>query len=172
MDNPEKRQTDSILNNIGFTLLSPTFDPIVNDINSSGRIQLLKNSDLKEKLSRWTSEIIQVTEEEQVWLFYRNNLYTPTILKHNVYRNLIDQYWENDIMKNFHLDEGTNTQFSLGRSKSVMQLDELLDNQTFESHISQCASFAKLTNSQSYSLRNRITGILDLIKTELEKLND
>ena len=39
VDYPEKRNSDSILTLIGNTLLAPTFDPIVNDIISSGRIQ-------------------------------------------------------------------------------------------------------------------------------------
>ncbi|MDT0558188.1 DUF6090 family protein [Ichthyenterobacterium sp. W332] len=172
VDNPEKRQADSILSNLGYTFLAPTFDPIVNDINSSGRIQLLKNPELKEKLSRWTSEIIQVTEEEQVWLTYRNNHYTPIILKHHVFRKMVNKYWENNIIENFHLDDGTKTQFFLGKSKSATSLDDLIDDPQFETHMAQCASFAKLTNSQSFSLRNRITGLLDLINNELDKLDD
>ena len=38
-------------------------------------IQLLQNSNLKEKILRWTSEIIQVTEEEQSWFNYRSKHY-------------------------------------------------------------------------------------------------
>ncbi|HSM64529.1 MAG TPA: DUF6090 family protein, partial [Gillisia sp.] len=64
IDYPEKRNVDSINSHLAQTLLVPTFDPIVNDIMSSGRIQLLKNNRLKELLSLWTSEIVQVTEEE------------------------------------------------------------------------------------------------------------
>ncbi|MFT5215926.1 MAG: hypothetical protein ACI83H_001043, partial [Glaciecola sp.] len=59
-----KRDTDSILKYLNITTLAPTFDPIVNDLSSSGRIQLLRSKHLKKLLSRYTSEIIQVTEEE------------------------------------------------------------------------------------------------------------
>ena len=68
IDNVETRNNDSILKHTGQIVIAPTFDPIVNDIVSSGRIQLLQNGNLKEKLSRWTSEIVQVTEEEQEWV--------------------------------------------------------------------------------------------------------
>ena len=79
IDYPETRNADSIIKYIALTGSSPTFDPIVNDINSSGRIQLLQNAILKEKLARWTSELVQVTEEEEAWIFVRTNsclLYT------------------------------------------------------------------------------------------------
>ena len=117
IDNPETRETDSILRHLGYTVIAPTFDPIVNDIISSGRIQLLQNRSLKEKLSRWTSELVQVTEEEQVWLNYRSNYYTPLLIDYSLYRNLINGYWKANIIGAFHLDKGTKTNFDLGSSK-------------------------------------------------------
>ena len=169
VDYPLKRDNDSILNHLGYTILSPTFDPIVNDINSSGRILLIQNSQLKEKLSRWTSEVVQVTEEEQVWLHYRNNNYMPLLLQQGLYRNLVNQYWEDNLIGAFHLDEGTQTAFNLGDSKKEMVFSELLHKTEFENHLAQCATFAKLANSQSYSLRKRIEEILELIEDGLNK---
>ena len=167
VDYPETRETDSILKYIGYTVTAPTFDPIVNDIISSGRIQLLQNTSLKEKLSRWTSELVQVTEEEQVWLKYRSNHYAPLLIEHNLYRNLINRYWKANIMGTFHLDEGTKTELNLGSSKKDFDLEAFLNDTQFENHISQCASFAQLTNSQAKSLRKRIIEILDLIEQDI-----
>ncbi len=117
VDHPAKRNNDSILKNLGYTVLSPTFDPIVNDINSSGRIQLIRSTELKEKLSLWTSETIQVTEEEQVWLHYRNNNYMPLLLQKGMYRNIVNQYWKDNILQSFHLDKNIETEFNLGDTK-------------------------------------------------------
>ena len=167
VDNPETRHTDSILKHIGYTVLAPTFDPIVNDIISSGRIQLLQNTSLKEKLSRWTSELVQVTEEEQVWLNYRSNNYTPLLLEHNLYRTLINRYWKANILEAFHLDKGTKTEFNLGASKKDIDFSGFLNDSQFENHLAQCASFAKLTNSQAESLRKRIVEILDYIEQDI-----
>lgn len=169
LDYPETRHSDSISKYIGITVLAPTFDPIVNDINSSGRIQLLKNTRLKEKLSLWTSEIIQVTEEEQVWLNYRTNHYMPTLLKYDLYRNLVNQYWVENVLASFHLDEGTKTELSIKNSKKDVNFSEALDHSEFEHHFAQCATFMKLTNSQSLSLRKRIVEILNLIEQDLKK---
>ncbi|MCA0154405.1 DUF6090 family protein [Winogradskyella vincentii] len=172
IDRPQTRNNDSILKHAGQIVIAPTFDPIVNDIISSGRIQLLQNASLKEKLSRWTSEIIQVTEEEQVWLNFRSKHYMPTLMEYYSLRNVINGYWENEVVDQFHLDEGAKTKFSVGKSKVKDDFSSLLANDVFEGAVANCASMAKLTNSQSFSLRNRITGILDLIKNELEKLDD
>lgn len=169
VDHPSKRNKDSILKHLGYTVLSPTFDPIVNDINSSGRIQLIRSAELKEKLSLWTSEIVQVTEEEQVWLHYRNNNYTPLLLEKGMYRNLVNHYWKDNIIESFHLDKNVKADFNLGDTQKEINLSELLDEIQFESHIANCATFAYLANSQSISLRNRITEILELIEHDLEQ---
>jgi len=167
VDYPETRQSDSILKYIGYTVTAPTFDPIVNDIMSSGRVQLLQNKSLKEKLSRWTSELVQVTEEEQVWLNYRSNYYTPFLIEHNLYRNLSNRYWKANILASFHLDKNSKTELNLGASKKAINLSAFLNDTRFENHIAQCASFAQLTNSQSFSLRDRLVEILDLIKQDI-----
>ncbi len=168
IDSHETRHSDSILKYITLTALTPTFDPIVNDINSSGRIQLLQNSALKEKLARWTSEVIQVTEEEQTWEFIRDHKYMPMLSENGIIRNLLNQYWKDNVSSSFHLDLGTNTEFDLGNSKKEIVISNLLDEIQFESHVAQCASFSKLANSQAFSLRNRMSEILNLIKQDLK----
>ena len=171
IDHPAERNNDSILKHAGQIILAPTFDPIVNDIISSGRIQLLQNNILKEKLSRWTSELIQVTEEEQAWLNFRTNYYGAALLKYYSYRNIIDGYWKNNMPSQFELDED-NDNLSLGKSITVVNITALLESTEFESIASNCASLSKITNNQSYSLRNRIVELLDLIENDLKVLND
>ena len=167
IDHPETRNVDSITKHIGLTAINPTFDPIINDINSSGRIQLLQNTDLKERLARWTSEVIQVTEEEQVWVFFRNNEYLPILSQKGVMRNVLNRYWKDNVLATFHLDEGTKTEIELGNSKKENVISAILDDPLFESAIAQCATYSKLTNSQAVSLRQRIVEILDLIEQDL-----
>lgn len=168
IDHPDKRNRDSILKYIGQTILAPTFDPIVNDLASSGRIQFLQNPELKEKLSRWTSEIIQVTEEEVEWRDRRGD-YTAELIEHSSYRNILSSYWRNGVIESILLDRDANTDFLLQDSKKSNDLSALLDHSNFEDYIATCATFSKLTNSQSLILRNRIDEILILIEQELKK---
>jgi len=60
------------------------------------------------------------------------------------------------------------TAFNIKRSKINFDTTDLFDNSKFEDHIAMCASFAKLTNNQSMSLRKRIVEILGLIEQELK----
>jgi histidyl-tRNA synthetase len=172
IDHPEKRHSDSIIKYLAHTGTAPTFDPIVNDINSSGRIQLLKNTSLKEKLARWTSEVIQVTEEEQAWLFIRNHSYMRLISKYGLKRNILNKYWKDNVSASFHLDKGTKTELDLGNSKKDIGISSILDDPEFESSVVECASYAKLTNSQAVSLRQRIVEILDLVEQDLKPADD
>jgi len=128
IDHPETRNVDSITKHIGLTAVNPTFDPIINDINSSGRIQLLQNVDLKERLARWTSEVIQVTEEEQSWIFIRNNEYMPILSQKGFMRNVLNRYWKDNVLATFHLDEGTKTEIDLGNSNKENFISAILDD--------------------------------------------
>jgi len=169
IDNPTNCDSDTILNNIGFSILAPTFDPIVNDVVSSGRIQLIQSPDLKMKLSLWTSEIIQVTEEEKMWTHYRSNEFVPYLLDFGMHRTLVNNFWNKSIAESFQLDKQNEKSLDIGNSKNSVDLPKLLNDSKFESLVAQSASFSKLANSQSLSLRKRIVEILDIIKKELEK---
>ncbi|WP_445382979.1 DUF6090 family protein [Robiginitalea sp. IMCC43444] len=168
VNHPEKRNIDSIYTKIGFTIVAPTFDPIVNDILSSGRVQLLRNNELKGKLSSWTSEVVQVTEEEAKWAQYENRHYS-TLLEYGSMRNILDKFWKNNVTESYLLDKGKKSKFDVGNSNKEIDLNHLLDHSNFEDHIAFCATLAKIANSQSDILRSRIIEILDLIELELKK---
>ncbi len=171
VDHREERSIDSTLLYLGFTILTPTFDPIVNDIISSGRIQLLQNPTLKEKLSRWTSDVVQVTEEEIVWLNYRSNNYRPFLEEHISIRTLTHHNWKNGLLTTFQLDKDVNTKFRLTESDRKTDISLLLDNPKFEDKIATCLELIMLTNSQSLGLKKRITDILERIERELKRFN-
>ena len=168
IDNQESCNSDEILINIGYSILAPTFDPIINDATSSGRIQLLKSSELKKKLSLWTSEIVQVTEEEKMWTHYRSTEFVPYLLDFGIHRNLVNNFWNNKISESFQLDKKVEKSYKIGNSKKNIDFSKLLNDSKFESLVSQSGSFSKLANDQSLSLRKRIVEIIDIIKTELE----
>lgn len=169
IDYPEKRNLDSINTHLAQTLLVPTFDPIVNDIMSSGRIQLLKNNRLKELLTLWTSEIVQVTEEEAAWRDYKSNQYSLFVLEYSSLRSVLNQYWKDNIMETFNLDKGSIVSFNLRNSSSHTDFSNIFESPDFEDHLAVCATDAKIANIQSLNLQNRIAEILKLIEEELKE---
>ena len=115
-------------------------------------------------LSRWTTDIIQVTEEEVSWKNYSDKYYTQTLLKYSSYRTLVNQFWKNNTLQAFELDKNPAVKFDIKDSKRNTDISKLLDSPTFEDDMANCASYAKLTNIQSVSLRKRIVEILKLIE--------
>ncbi|WP_445383073.1 DUF6090 family protein [Robiginitalea sp. IMCC43444] len=170
IDHPEKLKPDSLLLYISRNQTTPTFDPIRNDLSSSGRIQFLRNAELKRKLSLWTSEIVQVTEEEEVWVEVRSSGYSPYLVRRGLSRSVTDLFWKNNTLSSFQLDRESQYDFNLGSSKARIDFSAVLNDVEFEAYAAQCASLNELTNSQSISLRKRIVEILELIQKELNRL--
>jgi hypothetical protein len=52
-----------------------------------------------------------------------------------------------------------------------MDISTLLENPKFEDKMATCMELTMLTNSQSFSLRDRIQDILNLIEAELDRFN-
>ncbi|MFC3879842.1 DUF6090 family protein [Algoriphagus namhaensis] len=169
IDHPENQEPDSINSYLAKTLLVPTFDPIVNDIMTSGRIQLIQNSRLKELLTLWTSEVIQVTEEEVAWGEYKTHSYSPFLQKYSSLRTIVNQYWQDDNMEAFYLDKGTRVKFDLKSSTLDTDRPNIFKLSEFENHLAVCATDAKIANTQSISLKGRIAEILQIIAAELDK---
>jgi hypothetical protein len=167
-DNPSLRNNDSITKYIANTLDAPTFDPIINDLISSGKLQLLQNNRLKQLLSFWTSEIIQVTEDETNWSNVMLENYTPFLKKHCSYRNLMANYWKTNQVKPLLIDKDQEIELDLTDSKRLDDISTILDVPDFENHIADCATWNKLVNIQSETLRKRIAEILRLIHQQLE----
>ncbi|NNK81435.1 MAG: hypothetical protein HKO93_08040, partial [Flavobacteriales bacterium] len=73
IDDPGLRHNDSILKYTGVLGIAPTFDPIRTDFVASGKLQLISNPRLNELLTFWTTELVQLTEEEVNYYELRNN---------------------------------------------------------------------------------------------------
>ena len=166
-DNLSQRNNDSIIKYITHTFNAPTFDPIVNDLISSGKLQLLQNNKLKQLLSFWTSEIIQVTEDEISWRKLAAEEYHPFLKVHINYRTVLANYWNTDRVKAVLIDKNQESELNLTPSKPTEDISKLLDIPDFEDHLADCATWNKLINIQSETLRNRILEILKLIQQEL-----
>ena len=169
-DNKSQRNKDSILNYISYTYLAPTFDPVLNDLTSSGRIQFIRSSELKESLSRWTSDVIQVIEVEKSWLAYRNKFYLPVLHQRTSMRDLINQYWMNKTNNIFHLNQEHNDNLSIGNSLKPIDISNLFESPEFENTITWCAHYSKMINIESMAVKESIKKILQQIEVELQKL--
>ena len=173
IDNPEIRQLDSINKYIAWTTAYTTFDPIVNDIVASGNSRLLKNNRLKQLLSLWTSEIVQVTEGEQTWLRYRDNIYLPFLIENYQLRTMRSNAMINNILQNFLINQEQRTSAytitSLGDTKHSADVDALLDIPDYEDHLVRLIVTNRNTQHQAYILKERIVEIIELLESEIDQ---
>lgn len=168
-DDPALIVPDSVEVYLARTTVSPTFDPITNDLIGSGRLYLISDPDLRRKLSRWTSDVVQVTEEEQAWLTINRNTWTPFLRGHYPMRNIHAAKWNNlDVVRTLLLDKEDDRGWELRRSRRTPDLGALFSDPQFEDKASMVVSACVFANRQSEALRKSIVEILDLIDAELK----
>ena len=169
IDNPKKSNRDSLITYLSIIKTDPTFDPIENDLNSSGSIRLIRNKKLKSSLSNWTSDIVAVKEMENLWTDVIQLSMRPLYMSLGITRDLAQDFWSNkNIEKSYLLDKNSYVnEVAIGKSKSSSSLTEITNNRIIESLAATGAGMNKLTNLQSKALRNRIIEIINLIDSEI-----
>ncbi|EMY80257.1 hypothetical protein ES731_12550 [Psychroflexus gondwanensis] len=170
IDNPSIRNIDSIEMHLAKTIPYTTFDPILNDLATSGNLRLIKNDSLRALLSVWTSEIVQVTEGEQTWAKYRNEIYIPFLIKNYQVRSLRNKAMKTNLLYTFLINqENRESEIKdIGNSKHFSDFNTLLDNPDYEDHLVRCITTNRNTQQQAFILRDRIVEILDILNKEIK----
>jgi len=173
IDDRRLRNKDSIDHHIAKTMPYATFDPIINDLGGSGELGLIKNIELKHALTRWSSEIKDVIEDEVIWKDYRNDQYFPFLVKHYQLRTIRNNAYKSNILGVYTLDIGknisSNPENEIGESIHPEDFNALLDHPDFEDHLSRCFSINSWANVQSQILRKRMVEIISILEKEINK---
>lgn len=149
-------------------MLPLTFDPIQNDLVSSGNIQIIKNTELKKRLTNWTSDVHQLREVEQIYVGYFSNTIVPFFDKTGTGRNIIKYFWENSERTRYLLEEYDSEEIIFANSSISAPSISLLENSELESIISMAYALNITNSSESKTLRKRIDDILKLLDLEIE----
>ncbi len=161
---------DSVVVYLARTTVAPTFDPITNDLISGGRLYLIQNLELRSKLSKWPSDLVQVTEEETAWIFILRNNYLPFLYQQYPIRNINAAKWNRlDVVQTLLLDKTNKTPNLFSSSKEPVDVEAFLANPKLADQLSTVVSSSLFAKTQSESLRKSIITILTLIDTELKK---
>ena len=92
-DKPENATRDSILVYLS-TIQPPTFDPIQNDLVSSGTIEILKDEELKQLLVNWSTDVIQLQEVERIFLRFCEQRFYPYLNEVDIQRDMMYTFWK------------------------------------------------------------------------------
>ena len=167
IDYPDKIVRNSFIINLARVDNDPTFDPIENDLISSGNLRLIENEKLKRLLSNWSSDVIALQELEATWSNKIVQQYEPLLSKLGITRDVSD-YWVNSNNQSGMLDENSYViETVIGSSKNSSSIHEITNSRDIEANVSEAISYNKLANAQSEALVNRINEIIELIESEI-----
>jgi hypothetical protein len=171
IEHPDRHTQDSVDFHLSRTIPFSTFDPIVNDLASSGALRLIRSDSLKLMLSLWTSDIKNVQEDDLAWKFYRNQYYLPFLVEHYQLRTIRDLAIKSGFLNNFLItpedvgrQEGDQ---NIGKSIHKSDSDYLLSLPDFEDHLERALTTNTFSRAQSLILREKIVGILTLLDGEI-----
>jgi hypothetical protein len=168
MNTPEFVQRDSVIFHLSVVILDPTFDPIQNDLISSGNIRLIRNEKLRRLLSNWSSDLMALKEHEQINQKQVQEIMRPLFDDIGITRDVINTQMENMGDSFWLLDKNTNNlDLALGHSFNNISIKDILTNKKLEGVVSNNVSRNHVGNVESQSLKNRIIKILELIKMDL-----
>jgi hypothetical protein len=168
-DQPEGVVRDSLIINIAYIAHDPTFDPIQNDLISSGNLRLIKNEKLKRLLSNWSSDLVALTEIEVVWSEIVNHRLDVVLMELGIVRDVNNSYM-NDISLIWLLDKNRKqSKREIGTSKLSASLIEIVSSKNLESMASNAIGFNNTANLQSEALIKRMNEIINLLESEIKK---
>jgi hypothetical protein len=168
MDHPEGVQRDSLMAKVTTTTMTPTFDPIINDLVSSGNIRLIRNQQLNRLLTEWPTYVIQLAELEQEHVDNYRRILAPTFIQMGISRDLNHLYSSSEKNYSYLLDKVERSELpTTSDSPQPVPLGDLLNSKELEGILSNAMFISHLANMESRSLRTRIMEILTLLKQEI-----
>jgi hypothetical protein len=172
MDNPVNVNRDSLMSKISVLTNTPTFDPINNDLVSSGNLRLIKNKELNKRLMQWSTYTIQLAELEQEYQDNYRNILLPYIIKAGLGRDIDNSYWQLKSNFNFLMDKkDIEDKPNIGNSPKLIDLEIILNDKELEGLFSNAIYINYIANIESKSLHNRIEEILNLLNKEIKQSN-
>lgn len=165
--NPGDNAQDSLYIKLSRLITPATFDPVKNDLVSSGNLEILKSERLKRLLINWSTDVIQLQEVEQMFVIYHGNSMIPYFEKAGILRNVSDAFWNQEQI--ILLESDTYSNPISGESKLIgPTTKEILNDIELEGIISHTITLNVVNNEESKTLMKRIEEILTAINSEIK----
>jgi hypothetical protein len=174
IDDPENSAPDSLIASLAFSMMAPTFDPISSDVITSGNIRLITNQRLKELLQKWSSDVIQLQEEEKKWTIMVVEQLLPLMNKMGITRYIPNRTYSQDgeKVRNLILIDSAQLaiQIIIPKSQKAFNAEAILQNNEFDGLITAGIMFNRVANTQSFLLQAKILEILELVEADLNTM--
>ncbi len=163
---PKNADIDSIVIYLG-SIIPTTFDPIQNNLVSSGSIEILKSEELKQLLINWSTDVIQLQEVEQMYFRYFETIFIPYSNEIGMQRDLGFSFWHK---ASSSLLEAKNVRNPIPGKSKISSYDKamLLKDSKLEGMIAWSMNLNTFNNQEGTTLLNRIDYILDVIESNIK----
>jgi len=165
-DQPETATYDDIIKRLG-QMIPTTYDPIENDLVSSGTVEIIKNEDLKQRLVNWSTDVVQLREVEQLFLKFEEEVLQVYLIENGIMRDAGYYTWEQASASLLAYENSENPvpKRLVPYSSSASQL---LADPKLEGIITRGLTLNAFNNEESKTLMKRINAILALLKEEIK----
>lgn len=169
IDNPETVSYDSLVTTMSFLVNDPTFDPIYNDLATTGSLRIISNESLKKNLSTWQSEVAALKEMESAWQKVVEEQINPYFAHLGVQRDILRQLFnKEEIIGLWILDKSLKNVMSVTPSKSRVSQIDVLKDKRLEGLIANALAYNQFSNLQSFALKDKMEETLILLRKELK----
>lgn len=165
-DSPFKSTPEKVLYLLG-NVQPSTFDPIQNDLVSSGNIDIIKNEELRQLLINWSTDVIQLQEVEQMYLRHYEQSYFPYVNQIGIQRDVAYSSWSNVqkiLIDNKQVDNPIPGKSKLKKSNN----NALLTDVKLEGIVAWSLNLNMINNQESETLMKRIDGILQTLDSQIK----
>ncbi|GAB2763945.1 DUF6090 family protein [Salinimicrobium soli] len=151
--------------------IRPTFDPelsVSNELINSGKLYLLENLDLRNKVSAFSSSLSELEEEETAIFILTEERLIPFLIENYQIGRMMMVLLDDEELR-AKLTMGSLTQYE-NMMTLVPQADftPLLKNPDFQDYLLQMISYTAYTNEQSEGVKEKIKDIIATIENEID----
>lgn len=174
---PENLSVDSLDYHLSQIILRPTFDPqlgVSNELIYSGKLYLIRDSKLRNRISSYSSFLEELKEEEQALFNITEEQILPFLVEHYQIGGLITNYLFDDELRSKVVIGEQLSDFSEIKEYLNKKADfnGLLAHPDLEDNIMRVLSSIPYTNEQATGVKDKTAEIIQLIKSEKTKTDD
>lgn len=169
MDDKQIVSMDTLTTVLSSLILSPTYDPINNEIMTAENLQLIQNDSLRTYLTTFTSGIDDFKDQESEWVDIYRNITLEYLIDIGVSRNIQMSFFKNQENLSFLSDKSTIEEIDLTGSNNLPTVESILNDRKLEGILSNAVSLNIGLNWESEGYKRKIENILTLIESEINK---
>lgn len=161
--NKTKVPRDSIHRLLLTHIFTPTFDPelgTLNEILSTGKMEIIQNEALRNHISSWNRYMDELNEVDNRLIYLDDNIKTPLYLKHLPYRNSLSYI--------FNPASNYRTANPLSKSNFETEIESNFYTLEFENLLSNYMIYGRIQQRRLKDIEDKMKAMIFIIEKHLD----